>query len=79
MLYQTPAAQWAFSVVEAGLCFLEIRPYHFNSGYIRSYLLRHIKKAPLTEKQGIRLVSILACQKAWRKSKIDNKKFDSTK
>ena len=33
--------------IEAGLCFIEIRPYFFRSGYIYKDLMRKLARAPL--------------------------------
>lgn len=35
------------AAVEAALCFIEIRPYFFRSGYMYKDLLRKLAKAPL--------------------------------
>ena len=33
--------------IEAGLCFIEVRPYFFRSGYMYKDLLRKLARAPL--------------------------------
>ncbi len=33
--------------IEAGLCFIELRPYFFRSGYMYKDILRKLNKAPL--------------------------------
>lgn len=52
--------------VEAALCFLEIRPYFFRSGYMYQELLRKIKRAPLTPVQQGRLDQVVARQSEWK-------------
>lgn len=46
--------------MEAALCFLECRPYFFRSGYLRTAILRRIKRAPLSTGQQARLTQVLA-------------------
>lgn len=36
---------------EFAICFIEIRPYYFRSGYLYKRLLRKLKHAPLTQEQ----------------------------
>jgi hypothetical protein len=57
--------------VEAGICFLEIRPYFFRSGYMFKDILRKVKKAPLTEGQAVRLAEVIKKLEAWREAKRD--------
>ena len=37
--------------IEAGLCFIECRPYFFRSGYMYKDLMRKLKKAPMEPNQ----------------------------
>jgi hypothetical protein len=53
------------NTVEAALCFLELRPYYFRSGYMYDALLRKMKRAPLTEPQRARLDEVLRLRAAW--------------
>lgn len=54
------------SVLEPALCFLELRPYFFRSGYMRTVLLRRVKRAQLSPDQRQRLDAVLARREAWR-------------
>jgi hypothetical protein len=38
-------------ITEWALCFLELRPYFFRSGYVWQKLLRRLKHVPLSEQQ----------------------------
>jgi hypothetical protein len=40
-----------FAAIEAAICFLEVRPYFFRSGYMFKDLLRALKRAPLTQEE----------------------------
>jgi hypothetical protein len=55
--------------MEAGLCFLECRPYFFRSGYMYKDILRRLKRAPLSELQTSRLRLIQKRLKEWRASR----------
>ena len=55
--------------MEAGLCFLECRPYFFRSGYMYKDILRRLKRAPLSEPQALRLQVIQERLKEWRASR----------
>jgi hypothetical protein len=55
--------------MEATICFLEMRPYFFRSGYMFDALLRRAKHAPLSPEQGARLQVVVAEVKAWKASK----------
>ena len=57
------------SPVEAGLHFLEMRPYFFRSGYMFKTLMRRVKRAKLTQAQRKRLDAVIARQAAWRAQK----------
>jgi hypothetical protein len=52
--------------VEAALCFLELRPYFFRSGYMYQEILRKVKRAPLRPEQSERLSQVLVRQAAWK-------------
>jgi hypothetical protein len=55
--------------IEAALCFLELRPYFFRSGYMYKALLRKAKRAALDPDQAGRLKAILERDAAWRAKK----------
>jgi len=52
------------------MCFLELRPYFFRSGYMYKELLRKIKRAPLSPDQERRLRLVLERQAAWRAQRV---------
>ncbi len=52
--------------VEAALCFLELRPYFFRSGYMYKDILRKTKRAVLTKTQAARLAHIVAAYQQYR-------------
>lgn len=54
------------NAVEAGLCFLEVRPYFFRSGYMFKDILRKMKRAPLDKKQSARLENVVAAYDRYR-------------
>jgi hypothetical protein len=54
------------SVVEPALCFLELRPYFFRSGYMFNTLLRRMRHIPLTPAQQKRLDAVRERQAAWK-------------
>ncbi|GFZ85905.1 hypothetical protein [Dyella caseinilytica] len=51
--------------MEAAICFLEIRPYFFRSGYMFDAILRKAKHAPLSPEQKARLQVIVEEVRAW--------------
>jgi hypothetical protein len=55
--------------IEAALCFFEIRPYFFRSGYMYGALLRKTKRATLDTAQASRLKAVLDRDAAWRAKK----------
>lgn len=55
--------------VEAALCFLELRPYFFRSGYMYKDILRKVKRAPLEREQSQRLADVMVRQAAWKASR----------
>jgi hypothetical protein len=48
--------------VEVAICFLELRPYFFRSGYMFKELLRKVKRAPMSAIQAERLQAVIARQ-----------------
>jgi hypothetical protein len=54
------------NAIEAALCFLELRPYFFRSGYMHRSLLRKAKRALLDSQQSARLRTILERQAQWQ-------------
>jgi hypothetical protein len=52
--------------IEAALCFLEVRPFFFRSGYMFRDILRKTKRAPLSKPQADRLASIVAAYEQYR-------------
>lgn len=52
--------------VEAALCFVEVRPYFFRSGYLFQTLLRALKRATLSETQQARYADVSERYRAWR-------------
>lgn len=55
--------------MEAAICFLEIRPYFFRSGYMFDAMLRKAKRAPLNPEQRARLQIVVDEFKAWKAAK----------
>jgi hypothetical protein len=55
--------------MEAAICFLEIRPYFFRSGYMFDAILRKAKHAPLSPDQKARLLVVTEEVRAWKASK----------
>ena len=45
--------------IEIAIQFLEVDPYFFRSGYIKTDLLRRLKRAPLTKSQQQRLRNVI--------------------
>ncbi len=60
--------------IDAALDFLECRPYFFRSGYIRTWLIRRLKKAPMRPKQKERFDAFLEKEKAYKERKKAEKK-----
>ncbi len=52
--------------MEAAICFLEVRPYFFRSGYMFESILRKTKRAPLSQEQVARLQYVIQALAAWR-------------
>src|ERR1700761_4011028 len=55
--------------MKATICFLEVRPYFFRSGYMFDALLRRAKRAPLTLEQKARLQIVINDVAAWKARK----------
>lgn len=55
-----------FYTMEAAICFLEVRPYFFRSGYMYQKLMRKLKSTPLTEGQRKRFDSIHKQYQLWK-------------
>jgi len=55
--------------IEAALCFVELRPYFFRSGYMFKALLPKLKRAPLAAAETSRLQAVLSAYEAWRHAK----------
>jgi len=56
--------------MEAAICFLELRPYFFRSGYMFSQILRKVKRAPLSPQQADRLRLVIERQTEWRSKRL---------
>jgi hypothetical protein len=54
--------------MEAAICFLEVRPYFFRSGYMFKDILRKCNRAPLTPTQTARLVSVKERLAEWKRN-----------
>jgi hypothetical protein len=52
--------------VEAALCFLEVRPYFFRSGYMWKDLLRKCRKVPMNEEQSSRFIALHERYSKWQ-------------
>jgi hypothetical protein len=55
-----------YDTVEAALCFLEVRPYFFRSGYMWKDLLRKCKRVPMNEEQASRFITLLERHSEWK-------------
>ena len=55
--------------MEAAVCFLELRPYFFRSGYMFKDILRVCRHAPLSEEQQVRLSNVEQRYRLWQKQK----------
>ncbi len=54
------------AAIEAALCFLELRPRFFRSGYMYKDILRKTKRAQLSEEQVSRLLQVQQDNEAYR-------------
>lgn len=59
--------------METAICFLEVRPYFFRSGYMFKDILRECRRAPLTAEQAARLKVIEEKLEQWRRRKQSQK------
>jgi len=57
------------AAVDAALCFLEVRPYFFRSGYMYKDILRKVKRAAVNKEQAARLTEIVAAYDKYRASR----------
>lgn len=64
--------------MEAAICFLELRPYFFRSGYMFDALLRKAKRAPLSVEQRARLQFVVDEVRAWRAAKREKQGRDES-
>jgi hypothetical protein len=55
--------------MEAAICFLEIRPHFFRSGYMFKDILRKAKRAPLSDDQRARLESVSSAFERYKESR----------
>jgi len=60
--------------MEAGICFLECRPYFFRSGYMFKDILRRCRRAPLSPGQTARLKRIEEKLAEWRERKASERR-----
>jgi hypothetical protein len=54
-------------IIEVALCFLEVRPYFFRSGYDWKTILQKCKRAPMSAEQSERLRRVSEKYSQWRK------------
>ena len=54
------------ATIAAALCFLEVRPFFFRSGYMFKDILRKVKRAALNRQQAERLDRIVIAYDAYR-------------
>ena len=57
------------TAIEIALCFLEVRPYFFRSGYHWKAILQKCKRAPMVGEQAERFASLLMKHDAWKRRK----------
>lgn len=55
--------------MEAAVCFLEVRPYFFSSGYLFTRILKRCNRAPLTEEQAARVRAVKERLAEWKRRK----------
>jgi hypothetical protein len=58
--------------MEAAVCFLELRPYFFRSGYMFTSILRRCNRAPLTAQQAVRVRAVEERLAEWKRRKNSN-------
>ena len=74
--YETAVARMAqgdAEAIEAALCFVELRPYFFRSGYMFKTFLRKLKRAQLDARQTERFESVVQAYDKWRQMKREGK------
>ena len=59
--------------MEAAICFLELRPYFFRSGYMFKDILRKCRNAPLSAEQALRLARYEEKLAEWRSDRAARK------
>lgn len=59
--------------IESALCFIEIRPYFFRSGYMYKIFMRKLKRAPLSDKQSKRFATVVQAYEEWRQKRREGK------
>lgn len=52
--------------MEVAICFLELRPYFFRSGYMWKDILRKCKRAPLSKSQRERFEAVIKKREEWQ-------------
>jgi hypothetical protein len=52
--------------VESALCFLEVRPYFFRSGYMWNDLFRKCRRVPMNGEQAARFAEVLKRHAQWK-------------
>jgi hypothetical protein len=55
------------STIEIALCFLEVRPYFFRSGYHWKTILQKCKRAPMSGEQAERFARLLDRYAQWKR------------
>jgi hypothetical protein len=58
--------------IEAGICFVECRPFFFRSGYMFKDILRKLKRANLTAEQSQRLGAVVDAYDKYRAARQAN-------
>jgi hypothetical protein len=56
-------------ITEWALCFLELRPYFFRSGYVWQKLLRRLKHVALSKEQQRRFSDVIRSYVEWKEQK----------
>lgn len=56
--------------IEVALCFLEVRPYFFRSGYLWKDIFRKCKRAPMAGEQAERFGILLAKYTEWKQGRL---------
>lgn len=72
MMLLTQDSQCGLYAREFAICFIELRPYYFRSGYLYKRLLRKLKHAALTREQLERYYKIKKAYEQYCQSKINN-------